>query len=110
MGAYRTTEEGLPVDDSGELRGAEQIDGADIVPFAGPGELSRLLADSAGVDRCMARQWFRWARGALEQPADQCAIEELENRMVSTEGDLQDLFVQLFTQRSFLERRPPSGS
>ena len=110
VGAYRTMEEGLPVDESGELRGSEQLAGADAQPFSGPGELGQLLATAESPVRCMARQWFRWGRGTLEQPADQCAVEELERRMVSSEGDLKDLFVTLFTQRSFLERRAPSES
>jgi hypothetical protein len=57
MGAYRTTENGKPVDTTGVLTEAEDADG----PFADSAALAARLAGSAIARRCFARQLFRFA-------------------------------------------------
>ena len=52
IGQYRTTDNGLPVDASGELIEAGDVSG----PFSGPIELSERLADSTQARACMTRR------------------------------------------------------
>jgi hypothetical protein len=55
-GGYRTTENGIPIDTSGEWNG---------VKFAGPVELTRALHDDPAVTACVARKVFAFASGAM---------------------------------------------
>jgi hypothetical protein len=55
-GGYRTTENGAPIDTSGEWNG---------VKFAGPVELTRALHDDPAVTACVARKVFAFASGAM---------------------------------------------
>jgi hypothetical protein len=55
IGTLRTTENGFPIDASGRLLDAGDVDG----PFVGGAELSRKLAQSPKVAACFVRQVFR---------------------------------------------------
>lgn len=55
-GGYRNTENGVPIDTSGEWNG---------VKFAGPVELTRALHDDPAVTACVARKVFAFASGAM---------------------------------------------
>lgn len=65
IGQHRTTDNGLPVDDSGSLDGT-RIGGA----FTGAAALGQELAESEVVHDCVARHWFRFANGRREQSGD----------------------------------------
>jgi hypothetical protein len=66
IGVFRTTEHGNPVDSSGSILGAGEIDG----PFAGLTELASKLAGSRRLIDCFARQAYRYAMGQVEGPDD----------------------------------------
>ncbi|HNN95894.1 MAG TPA: DUF1592 domain-containing protein [Pseudomonadota bacterium] len=69
IGAYRTTENGQPVDTRGTLMGTFEIDG----DYVGVSELSRRLADSQLLARCFLRQSYRYAMGQIEPDGDDLA-------------------------------------
>lgn len=106
-GAYRETEHGLPVDPSGQLIGLEGLTAGEVYDFSGPRELGGLLAESPTARACMAQQYFRYARGFVETPADRCAVDGLADRFLGSGGDIRDLVVAVFGQESFLRRRGP---
>jgi hypothetical protein len=54
IGRYQATDQGKPIDSSGQLTGTD-VDG----PMVGPVELGRRLSTSADVKACMSRRWFR---------------------------------------------------
>jgi hypothetical protein len=62
LGAYRATENGQPVDASGDVIGTGEIDG----PFEGAAELATRIAGSQLLSRCYARQVYRYAMGDVE--------------------------------------------
>jgi hypothetical protein len=62
IGAYRTVDNGLPVDDRGTVIGLGTLDG----DFAGAGELAARLAGSQALSDCFARQVYRYALGQVE--------------------------------------------
>lgn len=68
IGAYRTTENGLPIDARSALDGDE---------FEGPRQLGVLLAQRADFGACVARQVFRHGTGHLESRAEERAVRRL---------------------------------
>jgi hypothetical protein len=106
VGAYRETESGHPIDDSGVVRGLENLTDDTEASFHGPIELGQLLAKSANAQACLARQLFRFVRGG-EAAKDGCAIRKLQTAFGTSGFNLQRLMLEAVQQKSFLTR---SGS
>ncbi len=99
IGAYREVQNGLPVDQSGELV-ATDVDG----PFDGAVELSAMLAESEQVRECVSRQWFRYAFGRYESIDDDCSLELLSTQFAASDGDVRELVLNLVTTDPFRYR------
>ena len=99
IGAFRTTENGKPVDASGELV-ATDVDGE----FNGGVELAHRLAESDDLRRCVSRQWFRFALGRYESDADQCSLDSLYATFEQSDYDVRELLVQLVQTDAFRYR------
>lgn len=100
VGRWRTTENGLPIDASGELAGADVAG-----EFVGVRELGTKLAASEDVAACMTRQWFRFAYGRLEsQDLDACNMDTLAATFSESGHDLRELLVALTQTDAFLFR------
>ena len=69
VGAYRTTDNGKPVDASGKLEETD-VDGA----FTGPIELGKKLAQSQEARECFARQWLSYATARAVDDATWTAL------------------------------------
>jgi hypothetical protein len=67
QGAYRTTENGLPIDASGELGGIEYSDAAGM---------GRAIAQNAAAPRCMVNRLLAYAMGRPTSSADRARIDE----------------------------------
>jgi hypothetical protein len=106
VGAYRDTEGDKPIDDSGVLRGMEDLTADTATDFKGPLELGRLLAKSPNAQACLARQVFRFARGG-ESTKDACAIRKLQSAFSKSGFNLQRLLLDTVEQQSFLTRTGP---
>ncbi len=78
LGRWRDTENGLPVDASGEVVQTYDLDG----PFDGVTELAQRLAGSEQAQRCVALQTFRYAFGRWESPIDTCTLDALYDAYV----------------------------
>jgi len=101
IGRYRESDGGKPVDASGELTQTD-VDGA----FDGVVELGEKLAQSAIVETCLTRQWFRFSLGRAEEKADQCSMDDLQAAFAASGQDLRALPSALFQTDAFLYRRP----
>jgi hypothetical protein len=99
VGAWRTTELGLPVDPRGELVGTD-VDG----PFTGAAELGKRLATSEQVRACVARQWLGYALAASRQQVDDCALEPIAKAFSGAKGDLRELLVAIAKSDAFRHR------
>jgi hypothetical protein len=66
IGAYRTVDNGQPVDSSGTIIGTGELDGN----FTGAAELATRLAASRVLSDCYARQAYRYAMGQVENPGE----------------------------------------
>jgi hypothetical protein len=101
VGLWRDTDQGQPVDDSGEIVETRGIDG----PFKGVVELSRKLAQSEEVRQCVATQWFRFAYGRVEGEDDQCSMGQLQEAFAASGYDVKELLVALTQTDAFRYRR-----
>jgi hypothetical protein len=103
-GLWRDTESEQPVDGSGQLTGTD-IDG----PFNGARDLERRLAVSADVERCTTNQWFRFAHGRADTPADACSLDQLGRSFQASGGDLRKLLVDITQTTAFRYRSGESA-
>lgn len=99
IGAYRTTDNGRPVNAKGEIVGANEsaLDG----PFDGAVALAQRLALSRQVHDCMSTQWYRYALGRLEADADACNLEGIQPRFFESGGDFNTLRTTIVQSPAF---------
>jgi hypothetical protein len=100
LGRYRTSENNLPVDDTGALTGSEDADG----PFQGVVELARRLAGSNQVHRCVATQAFRYAFGRRETMADAMVLAAMTKEFEGAKLDVRELVMALVHSERFVKR------
>jgi hypothetical protein len=103
IGRYRTEENGVPVDDTGEIIDATGVEGT----FEGAVELAEQLAGSAEVSDCAVRQWFRWAFGRLEADDDLATLAAMRDAFMRADGDLRALLLSVASTRAFTHGRTP---
>jgi Protein of unknown function (DUF1592)/Protein of unknown function (DUF1588)/Protein of unknown function (DUF1595)/Protein of unknown function (DUF1587)/Protein of unknown function (DUF1585) len=68
IGAFRATDEGRPIDATGDLDG---------VPFAGPRDLATALRNHPDSPGCVARNVYRYAVAHVEGAGEQVAVTAL---------------------------------
>ena len=96
VGRWRDTDNGQPVDASGEIVGTD-VPGT----FDGAVELGRRLASSAQVQRCVVTQWWRFANGRVEEAADACALEQLDQAFGDSGSRVRDLLMAITRSDGF---------
>ncbi len=102
IGAYRLTDNGLAVDESGELVGTD-VDGV----FDGVVQLADMLSQSEMVARCVTRQWFRYAHHRSETEQDECTLSRLDDAFASSGQDVRALVLELVQTDAFRLRATP---
>lgn len=100
IGAHRTHDNDVLLDDSGELTNTRDVDG----PFRGPVELAQRLATSEQVSECFAIQAFRYAAGRADDQGDACAVADLVERFAAAKYDLRELLVGVVLAETFTYR------
>jgi hypothetical protein len=98
-GRWRTSENGLPIDASGAIRGTD-VDGA----FRGAIELSEDLAKSNAVHTCATQEMVRYALGRAPTRAELPAVESLAKGFALGGGDVRSLLLAIATSPSFRRR------
>jgi hypothetical protein len=98
-GRWRDSENGMAIDASGVVNGSD-VDG----PFVGAIELADRLGHSERVRACFVRQWFRFAYGRGDTPADQCTLATLTSRFAAGKANVRELLVALTESDAFLYR------
>ena len=101
IGRWREMENDLAIDDSGEVVGTADADGA----FNGAVELGHRLAGSAQARACFATQWYRYTVGRTETAADDCAIAEVYEAFDASDGNILDTIVAITRTDAFRYRR-----
>jgi hypothetical protein len=100
VGQHRTTENGQTIDASGDIEG--------LGTFVGVKELAELLASSRDVSDCVATEWYRFAVGRKDAPADGCSLTTLRDDFAASGGNLQELIVGMTQTDAFWYRAPTS--
>jgi hypothetical protein len=98
IGAYRTTENGRPVDSSGTVLGTGEIDGK----YHGLSELAPKIAGSRHLVDCFVKQAYRYAMGQVEPEAGG-ALDAL-GESFSADTRLTDLLLRVVSNPMFVER------
>jgi hypothetical protein len=92
IGAYRTTEQGLPIDASGELDG---------VAFNNPVELGQALKQHPGATDCLVRSVYRYTVGRLETEGEAELMTSLESGLAQNGYDFAKLLVGVVSSAGF---------
>jgi Protein of unknown function (DUF1588)/Protein of unknown function (DUF1592)/Protein of unknown function (DUF1595)/Protein of unknown function (DUF1585)/Protein of unknown function (DUF1587) len=101
VGRYRTTENNLPVDASGEVVSGGETSGT----FTGAVELAKRLSTSPEVRACVQKQWFRFSLGRFEGPEDACTLASLNADFAASDFDVKKLLLSLVTSDAFRYRK-----
>lgn len=108
IGKWRTEENGLTVDASGELLSVddETVQGE----FDGAVELAAKLASSTDFTDCVVHQWTTFALGREPGEDDLCSVERVRQALVESDGDLREMLVAIATSDSFRYRIAEGGA
>jgi hypothetical protein len=89
IGLYRTEENGMPVDASGEIVKPhdEKLKGK----INGVAELSRKLAESGQVTDCIAQDWMRFMLGRSLDIGDLCSLYSVQREFAAGGGSFDAL-------------------
>lgn len=98
IGAFRETEHGLSIDISGDFDG---------VPFHGPVELGKLLAESPLAAECLVKNLYRYATGRTWSGTQTRVVAALGEKFAADGYDLQKLMIELVTSDGFRFVAPP---
>jgi hypothetical protein len=103
LGAWRTEDNGYPVDASGELLYTD-VDG----PLQDGVDLAERLAVSRTAHDCMVTQWFRYAMHRDVEDQDEQTLADLRERFWNDGGEIPNLLVDLVSSDAFLYLVEPS--
>ena len=92
IGAYRTTDQGLPIDATGELIGET---------FQGATGLGRAIRGTSDLGACLARRMYRHATGHLEIPGEEPAVQALVAQLEASGGRVKALALALVVSPGF---------
>ncbi len=87
----------IPVDTSANIVGLPNSN------FTNAAEAGRVLADSPVCQRCVVKQYFRYAMNRAESAADQPAIDAIFERFRRSGFLFQELILGVVTSGPFLE-------
>ena len=104
VGLWRDTENGKPIDASGEL---PRLDVAG--PFAGPVELAKKIASSEDAQNCFADKWLSFAyRTRHERCGPVYARAQLETAFRESNGNVKALLLAATQTDAFLYLPDPT--
>lgn len=103
IGAFRTEDNGLPIDPTAELLSL----GGQVVSNAG--ELARAVADSAQAKSCLAERLHEYAFGGHHE-GSQCEITAMSESLTATDGDIRQAVLEAIAMPNFSRRAPNAGT
>lgn len=92
IGAFRTLDNGYPVDASGDLDGK---------PLANARDLADLLPSDARVGECMVTQLYRHGSSRLDLPLERTGLREISASFAAGGYKFRDLMVLMVTSEAF---------
>lgn len=101
LGQFRTTDQGLPLDVSGEVYGVAKFDGLE--------GLSKLVTEQASLNTCWVRSLYRHATGHYEAEADEHALQDVDGKFEDSQYRLKQLLVEIVVSDAFRFVDNPGG-
>jgi hypothetical protein len=98
IGKYRRTENGVPIDTSGDFDGRV---------FADPVELGQAFADNPLVGACLVENLYRYAVGREQVNSERRLLRYLEGQFEQSGYRLPDLMRDIVTSEGFRTASPP---
>jgi hypothetical protein len=92
IGAYRTTDNGLPIDTTGELDGES---------FRSAKELAEILRRRTDVSTCISRMAYRYATGHLETMGETRVLNALGESFATSGFSFKELVLAIVTSDGF---------
>ena len=92
IGAWRTLDNGLPIDATGDLDG---------IPLNNARELAEMLKDDARVGRCIVTQLYRHAIGRRDILSEKPALDDIDERFAAEGHRFTELLKILVTSDLF---------
>jgi hypothetical protein len=92
IGAYRTTDRGLPIDPSGD------VDGQAV---ANAREMGEAMSQSAAIANCMVRRFYTYAAGHNERDVDGSVVNALAASFEASGFKLRELLLATVTHDAF---------
>jgi|GEM_PF-415402 len=99
IGAYRTEDNGFPVDASGLLLGGAAFDGAR--------ELSHAIADHDRLPGCLAGQFYRNSVGQSPTSQQQSQVDSLVQVFANSDHSMPEFLIELASSPGFREVSDP---
>jgi hypothetical protein len=115
IGAFRTTDNGSPVDATGSFTtsggcAAGTPACGTTLTFTNAVDLVTQLASNPEAQWCTERNWFRYAVGRMETPAELGSLQLAYRVATANAGfSLRDMLTSLVTSKAFLYRAPSPG-
>jgi hypothetical protein len=103
-GRYRTTDNGLPVDDSATIFADPEGNNDNLTGVSGATGLTTYLAQSDDVRRCMQRYWAYYAYGTSAWTQDGCTFDSIYNEAKSNNFGLQSTLMAIIHAPNFTTR------
>lgn len=97
IGRYRTTEQGVPIDPSGEFDGQ---------PVADARELGLAVAQNPTVATCMVRKYYAYAVGHEERDVDGSVLNSLAASFQASGYQLRQLVLDVVSHEAFASVAP----
>jgi Protein of unknown function (DUF1592)/Protein of unknown function (DUF1588)/Protein of unknown function (DUF1595)/Protein of unknown function (DUF1587)/Protein of unknown function (DUF1585) len=98
-GVYRSEENGLPVDMSGEVYGT--YDKSIAGDFVGPEELAQRLAGSYQVRDCLVTEWYRYSMGRFDETVDLAGVKAVAASAEAAGGGFAEIMIHMALSDAF---------
>jgi hypothetical protein len=104
VGAYRTMEEGKPVNATGSI----SLPSGEI-KFKDAVDLTTQLAKAPEVQECVAKHWMRYLLRREEMPEEKGSVNGLMKAFADSQWDMREMLVATTTTRAFTHRKLIDG-
>jgi hypothetical protein len=103
-GRYRTTDNGLPTDDTATIYNDPEGNTDNVTGLSGTGSLSAYLAQSDDVTRCMERYWTYYVYGSSSWTQDGCTYDAVYNESQTNGFGLKSTLMAIVHAPNFTTR------
>jgi hypothetical protein len=97
IGKFRTEENDLPLDSSGEILSGDDLEGT----YADTQALTSKMQTSPVVRNCMASLWMEYSYQRLSQAGDSCSVNQVRGDFATSGYDLRALIRAVLSSDGF---------